>query len=113
MADDKEIWKPVGTIKARARVEADGSTLVKVLIRHPMDSGFEFTRDFVPIPPHYIETLTFWHRGRMVFHCNWGPAVSKDPFLSFKFDGAKAGDTLEARWHDNEKLSDSLKFTVE
>lgn len=109
----EDAWVPRGTIKVHARRGADGVTEVKALIRHPMDSGFEFTKDFVPIPEHYIETLTFLHQGRLVFRCNWGPAVSKDPFLSFKFRGAKVGDALEARWVDDKGMSDSGQFAVE
>jgi sulfur-oxidizing protein SoxZ len=31
----------------------------------------------------------------------WGPAVSKNPFLGFKFLGGAAGDRIEVTWVDN------------
>ncbi len=31
---------------------------------------------------------------------NLGPAVSKDPFLNFKYKGAK-GDKIAVTWNDN------------
>lgn len=105
-------WTPKGSIKIIAKRSADGWTDVKSLIRHPMDSGFEFDSKFVPIPPHYIQTLRFKHQGKTVFLCDWGPAVSKDPFLQFRFKGASAGDTLDIHWVDNEGLSDSATAKI-
>jgi sulfur-oxidizing protein SoxZ len=42
----------------------------------------------------------------------WGAAVSKNPYLSFKFVGAKAGDTIKLSWVDNKGESDSAETQV-
>jgi len=42
----------------------------------------------------------------------WGVAVSKNPYLSFKFKGAAAGDTVKVSWVDNKGDSDSAETTV-
>jgi sulfur-oxidizing protein SoxZ len=39
--------------------------------------------------------------GKTVLSAQWGPAVSKNPFLSFRFSGAKAGDKVIVTWTDN------------
>ena len=31
----------------------------------------------------------------------WGPAVSKNPYLQFYVKGAKAGDKIAISWKDN------------
>ena len=31
----------------------------------------------------------------------WGPAVSKNPFLQFAFAGGKPGDRLQVSWVDS------------
>ncbi|CAN0025136.1 unnamed protein product [Chrysoparadoxa australica] len=31
----------------------------------------------------------------------WGAAVSQNPFLSFRFQGAEKGDKLKVAWKDN------------
>jgi len=31
----------------------------------------------------------------------WGPAVSKNPYLQFNVKGAKAGDKVSIKWVDN------------
>jgi sulfur-oxidizing protein SoxZ len=36
-----------------------------------------------------------------VLAAQWGPAVSKNPFLSFKFKGAAKGDKVQINWVDN------------
>ena len=48
-----------------------------------------------------------WHQ--VVFSADWGPAVSKNPFLQFSVKGAKAGDKITVEWVDNkgEKRTDT------
>jgi sulfur-oxidizing protein SoxZ len=36
-----------------------------------------------------------------VFQGEFGPAVSKDPFLNFKFKGGAKGDEVTVSWVDN------------
>ena len=31
----------------------------------------------------------------------WGPAVSSNPYLSFKFRGGRQGETVAVKWTDN------------
>lgn len=94
------------TIRVRALASGD-QTDVQSLIQHPMDSGFVKDAKGDLIPPHYIETVTFEHDGKTVFTAFWGPAVSKDPYLKFKFAGGKKGDALKVTWTDNQGKTDS------
>lgn len=94
------------TIRVRA-VAAGDSTAVQALIQHPMDSGFVKGSDGALIPPHYIEVLTFEHDGKVVFTAFWGPAVSKDPYVKFSFQGGKKDDDLKVSWVDNLGKRDS------
>ena len=43
---------------------------------------------------------------------NWGPAISKNPYLSFRFTGGAAGDTVTLSWVDNKGEKDSAETTV-
>lgn len=84
------------------RATADGgNTEVQALIHHPMDSGFIKDKQGKLIPPHYIEVVEFACNGRVVLTAFWGPAVSQDPFIKFKFTDGKKGDTLSISWVDN------------
>jgi len=99
------------SIRVRA-VENNGVTSLKALVRHPMDSGFVKDSSGNVIPAHFIKMLTISHNGKNVFVANWGPAVSKDPFLECRFKGAKKGDEITISWIDNEGESDSTTATI-
>ena len=102
----------MATIKIRAKVEGDVTT-VKALIQHPMDTGqVKDKKTGKLIPAHFIQEVTCDHNGTNVMTALWGPAVSKNPYLSFKFKGAKAGDSLKLSWVDNKGESDSTETKV-
>jgi len=39
--------------------------------------------------------------GRTVLSAQWGPAVAKNPFLSFKFKGGAKGEKVSITWVDS------------
>ena len=41
------------------------------------------------------------YNGKTVLSAQWGPAISKNPFLSFKFKGGAKGDKVQITWTDN------------
>jgi sulfur-oxidizing protein SoxZ len=90
------------TIRVRAQA-GDTVTEVQALIQHPMDSNG------VLIPPHHIETVTFEHNGKIILTADWGPAVSKDPYIKFSFKGGAKGDALTVTWVDNLGKTDMLE----
>ena len=87
-------------MKVRAR-SVDGVTGVRILMRHDMESGQRKNSDGETIPAHYIQNVTVRHGSRVVLFAQWGPAVSKNPYLAFKFDGGAPGDSIEVTWVDN------------
>ncbi len=102
----------MASIKARAKM-SDGVTTVKALVKHPMETGLrKDKKSGKMIPAHFIQEVTCEHNGNTVMTALWGPAVSKNPYLSFKFSGAKAGDTLKISWVDNKGESDSTETKV-
>lgn len=102
----------MASIKIRAKVDGDVTT-VKALISHPMETGLvKDKKTGKVIPAHFIQEVTCEHAGNNVMTALWGPAVSKNPYLSFKFTGAKAGDTLTLSWVDNKGESDSVETKI-
>ena len=68
----------------------------------------------IPVqPPHFIQELTFEHNGKAVFVADWGPAVSKDPYVKFSFKGASKGDDLKISWVDNKGASDTTTAKIQ
>jgi sulfur-oxidizing protein SoxZ len=100
------------TIKIRAKVEGD-VTEVKMLINHPMETGQrKDSKTGELIPAHYIQEVTCEHNGNNVLRALWGGGVSKNPYLSFKFKGGKAGDAVKVNWVDNKGESDSAEEKI-
>ena len=101
------------SIKVRTSIR-DGIVTVRTIIRHPMHTGFEIDETSGEvIPAHFIETVTVRHGEKTVLQCDWSRAVSANPYLSFAFSGAKAGDPLSISWKDNKGDSDTLEVNIQ
>lgn len=79
--------------------EKDGIVDVKILMKHDMESGQRKDASGKLIPAWFINMLNVKANGKDVFNAQFGPAVSKDPFLNFKYKGAK-GEKLVVNWVD-------------
>ncbi len=78
----------------RVRAAESGGTVdVKILMKHDMESGQRKDAAGKTIPAWFISTIKVTANGKDVFNGQFGPAVSKDPFLNFKYKGAK-GDKI-------------------
>lgn len=93
--------------------EKDGEIDVKVLMKHDMESGQRKDAAGALIPAWHITNLTATVNGKQVFAAQFGPAISKDPFLNFKFRGAAKGDEVVVSWEDNkgDKRTDKGKIS--
>jgi len=87
-------------MKIRATLVGD-STEVKVLMSHEMETGQRKDAQGKVIPAWHIQTVAATWNGKTVLTAQWGPAVSKNPFLSFKFKGGAKGDKVQITWTDN------------
>ena len=102
----------MSSIKMRAK-NKDGVTTVKALISHSMETGLRKDKKTgKKIPAHFIQEVVCEHKGNTVLTANWSGAISKNPYLSFRFTGAAAGDTLKLSWVDNKGEKDSAEATV-
>lgn len=80
---------------------ADGVTEVRVLMSHPMETGQRRDGSGELIPAHYITVLKATYKDKTVLDAELGPAVSTNPYLSFKFKGGDAGEKITVSWEDN------------
>lgn len=87
-------------MKIRATLQGD-LVEVKVLMAHEMETGLRKDAQGQVVPAHFIQQVTATCNGRTVLSAQWGPAISKNPFVSFKFRGAAKGDTVQVTWVDN------------
>jgi len=82
-------------------LENGGVTEVKVLMRHDMETGQRKDGAGKVIPAHFIQNVVVRHKDRVVLDAQFGTAIAKDPFLSFKFKGGAKGDKIAVTWIDN------------
>jgi len=87
-------------MRIRAQVAGDKAT-VRVLMPHEMETGQRKDAAGQVIPAWYIQAVTAALNGKTVLTAQWGPSVSKNPFLQFSIKGAKAGDKVSVGWTDN------------
>ena len=87
-------------MKIRAAMQGD-KVEVKVLMSHIMETGQRKDSAGKTIPAWFIQNVTATHNGKTVLSAQWGPAVSKNPFLEFRFSGGKAGEKVIVTWTDN------------
>ena len=99
-------------MKIRATVTGD-KVVVKVLMAHEMETGQRKDSAGKVVPAWFIQNVTATHNGKIVLSAQWGPAVSKNPFLEFRFSGGKTGEKVVVTWTDNkgEKRSDEAVIT--
>jgi sulfur-oxidizing protein SoxZ len=87
-------------MRIRAQVSGDKAT-VRVLMSHEMESGQRKDSAGKTIPAWFIQEVSATLNGKPVMTAEWGPSVSKNPFLQFNIKGAKAGDKVAVSWTDN------------
>ena len=98
-------------MRIRAQAAGDKAT-VRVLMSHEMESGQRKDAAGKVVPAWFIQEVEAKHNGTSVMTAEWGPAVSKNPFLQFTVKGAKAGDKIAVTWKDNKGDTRTDEATV-
>jgi sulfur-oxidizing protein SoxZ len=98
-------------MRIRAQMAGDKAT-VRVLMSHEMETGQRRDGAGAVIPAWFIQEVTASHNGKAVLNAQWGPSVSKNPFMQFNVKGAKAGDKITVVWKDNKGDSRTDEATV-
>jgi sulfur-oxidizing protein SoxZ len=87
-------------IRIRTRL-ANGVADVQILMPHPMETGMRQNEAGQLVPAHHITDVVVTLAERIVFSARMSIAVSRDPLLSFRIDGARAGQRLRVVWNDS------------
>ena len=85
---------------------------VKVLISHPMETGFRRGLDGQPIPRNIIQEIRCTYAGNEVFRADLHPAIAANPFFAFHLRASVSGD-VTLSWTDAEgEHSETRPLTV-
>ena len=98
-------------MKIRATVAGD-ATEVKVLMNHEMETGQRKDAQGKTVPAWFIQNVSATWNGKTVLSAQWGPAIAKNPFLSFKFKGGAKGEKVQVTWVDNKGETRTDEATI-
>ena len=87
-------------IQVPAQVRRGEAFEVKILIRHPMESGFNYTDDGKPIARNVIRLVTCRYNGVEVFRIEPSSGVAANPLFIFYVTARDSGE-LVFEWTDD------------
>jgi sulfur-oxidizing protein SoxZ len=73
---------------------------IKVLVQHPMETGFRRDMNGQSIPLNVVDRLVCRIGGREVFNAELGSGVAANPYLAF-YARADAPGEVEVEWSDD------------
>lgn len=86
---------------------------IRVLVQHPMETGYRRDLNGQSIPMHIVDRLVCRVAGRELFSAELGSGIAANPYLAFYATATESGE-VQVEWSDNrgDKGSVSAKFTV-
>ena len=89
-----------GRIQAPASARRGETIQVRVLVQHPMETGFRRDMQGREIARNVIESLACRIAGREVFRAELGTGVAANPYLAFHAVAEASGE-IEVEWRDD------------
>lgn len=90
----------IGRVQVPATVKKGEPFEVRVLVQHPMESGFRREVDGSAVPVNIVDKLACRYGGREIFRAELGTGMAANPYIVFY---AIAGDSgpIEVEWSDD------------
>ncbi|HEY2630637.1 MAG TPA: thiosulfate oxidation carrier complex protein SoxZ [Usitatibacter sp.] len=101
----------LGKLQVPASVKPGEPFEVRVLIQHPMETGFRRDLDGRSIPMHIVDKLSCTLGGKEVFHAEFGSGMSANPYVAF-FATASQGGEIAVEWSDDQGEKGRATATV-
>ncbi len=80
---------------------------VRILIQHPMETGFRYDSLGRQTPRNVIQSFECRYGGVEVFRASMGAGIAANPYLKFFLRAKDSGD-IECRWVDQENASGAV-----
>lgn len=90
----------LGRVQVPAKVKKGEPFEIRVLVQHPMETGFRRDMNGATIPMNVVENVVCRIAGREVFRAELGSGVAANPYLAF-YAVAEAGGLVEVEWSDD------------
>jgi sulfur-oxidizing protein SoxZ len=79
---------------------------VRIVIQHPMETGFRYDSFGRQTPRNAIHTLLCRYNGKEIFRAAMSTGIAANPYLRFFTRAVESGD-IEFSWIDQENVSGS------
>jgi sulfur-oxidizing protein SoxZ len=90
----------LGRLQVPATVKRGEAFEVRVLVQHPMETGFRRGLDGQSIPVNIVDRMTCSYGGREVFSAELGTGISANPYIVF-YTVAQASGEIVVEWSDD------------
>jgi sulfur-oxidizing protein SoxZ len=103
----------LGRIQVPPNVRKGEPFEVRILVQHPMETGYRRDLNGQSIPLHIVDKLVCRVGGKEVFSAELGSGIAANPYMAF-YAVADASGEVEVEWSDNrgEKGRVATRFTV-
>ena len=99
-------------IQVSSPVRRGQAVEVRLLVQHPMETGFRYDFSGTSIAKNVIHSLSAEYGGRTVFRARMGSGVAANPYLQFWVVPDQSGD-IRVQWHDDQGASGQVSAWVE
>lgn len=90
----------LGRVQVPPSVKKGEPFEVRVLVQHPMETGFRRDVNGQTVPMHVVTRLAARYAGREVFRADLGTGISANPYFSFFVMAAESAE-LVVEWTDD------------
>jgi sulfur-oxidizing protein SoxZ len=84
---------------------------IRILVQHPMETGYRYDDRGEPIPRNTIRTLTCRYNGEQILKADLSSGIAANPYLQF-FTVAEASGELVIDWVDDDGVKGSERHPV-
>jgi thiosulfate oxidation carrier complex protein SoxZ len=99
----------LGRVQVPASVRKGEAFEVRVLVQHPMETGFRRDMNGRAIPLNVLDRVACRYGGREVFSAELGSGIAANPYLAF-YVVAESSGSLQVDWSDDK--GDKGSFTA-
>ena len=99
-------------IQLSSPVRRGQAMAVRLLLQHPMETGFRYDFSGTSIAKNVIHTLSADYGGRTVFRAAMGSGVAANPLLQFWVMPDQSGE-IRVQWQDDQGAQGQISAWVE
>jgi sulfur-oxidizing protein SoxZ len=88
-------------VKVPAEAKKGDAFEVKAIAMHPMENGLRRDMDGKAFPRKILNRFVCRYNGETVLDCDWGTAISANPYIAFMVKAVDSG-TVELEWTDDD-----------